>query len=462
MRVVFAGHQASLGGAQNILQSLVSALSSLDIEAIAVFPEEGDAAVAAREAGIETHLLPSSCWMFVNAEAPQSLSCSQFLDGLATRVDAWQTKLSELNPDIVVGNTGVMLEPVLAACLARIPWVWHIHEIVASDPFLQRGGIADLMLPVMNLPGGRVIVPAESVAEPLQDHVAEGRLHVVYNGVDMPDDAIPAELPGAPESGGPRLLFCGNLIERKGVTTLFDAMEKVFEKHDGAQLYIAGREYEHSLDDLLKRLNPKWHDRVVFLGFRRDIPALLRAVDLCIIPSYGDPFPVVTLEAMAAGVPVIGTRSGGMQEQIVDGETGRLVEPRDANGLSAAILEVISDPARLKSMGDAGRSRWEAYFTRRQMVEAFHKQLQDHAQAVDWTGHETAGRSVRALLALASARADEGAWLQAQFERLCGVEAEYRALLNRWPVSWLRALKRLVGGDKTTSESGPESEIGTV
>ena len=85
------------------------------------------------------------------------------------------------------------------------------------------------------------------------------------------------------------------------------------------------------------------------------------AVFVC--PSIYEPFGLINLEAMACGTPVVASRVGGIPEVVVDGETGRLVEPGDVAALGQALRETLADPERARRMGEAGRGRVEAHFS---------------------------------------------------------------------------------------------------
>jgi glycosyltransferase involved in cell wall biosynthesis len=110
--------------------------------------------------------------------------------------------------------------------------------------------------------------------------------------------------------------------------------------------------------------------RVVFTGFRRDVPALLSAVSVSVLPSLSEGLSNVVLEAMAAGVPVVATSVGGTPEIVDDGVTGLLVPPRDAGALADAISSLLTDPARRQTIGEAGRRRVEERFSLEAMVLA--------------------------------------------------------------------------------------------
>jgi glycosyltransferase involved in cell wall biosynthesis len=114
-------------------------------------------------------------------------------------------------------------------------------------------------------------------------------------------------------------------------------------------------------------------ERFRFLGFRKDAPRLVQAFDVIAVPSLIEPLGNATLEAMAAGCPVIGTRVGGIPEMIVAGETGALVEPSDPRGLADAIAQVVQDTSLRACMSQAARRRAREAFG----IDVHGRRLQD-------------------------------------------------------------------------------------
>jgi glycosyltransferase involved in cell wall biosynthesis len=117
-----------------------------------------------------------------------------------------------------------------------------------------------------------------------------------------------------------------------------------------------GPESEH-----LRRAAPPG---AVFTGYRDDVMALLDAADLLLHPSRMEGFPIALLEAMAAGVPIVATRVGGVPEIVADGETGVLIDPAAGAGeIAAAVAAVRDDPARRAALAERARLRFEERFT---------------------------------------------------------------------------------------------------
>lgn len=134
----------------------------------------------------------------------------------------------------------------------------------------------------------------------------------------------------------------GNLYPVKGHTYLIQALAKIKQTHANIQLVIAGRGNElSSLQDDAKQYEVI--DNVHFLGFREDIPEILNAIDMFVMPSLSEGMPLSILEAMAAERPVIASRVGGIPEVIVDSQTGYLSEAKSPVDLASKISKCIDD-----------------------------------------------------------------------------------------------------------------------
>jgi glycosyltransferase involved in cell wall biosynthesis len=108
--------------------------------------------------------------------------------------------------------------------------------------------------------------------------------------------------------------------------------------------------YRTRLGDLVQQHGVE--SAVHFLGHRSDVPEILGAVDLLLLPSWDEPFGLVVAEAMAVGKPVVVTNRGGVCDYVEDGLNGRLVEPRDPRAWAAAVSELLADPELLARMGE--------------------------------------------------------------------------------------------------------------
>ena len=143
------------------------------------------------------------------------------------------------------------------------------------------------------------------------------------------------------------------LIEQKGVVYGLRAFARIAPQFPSAHLVIAGDGPRRAaLESEAKTLGVA--DRVHFLGWRDDAPPVLAALDVLLMPSLWEGFGLVMLEAMAQTVPIIGSAVSAIPEVMVDGETGRLVPPRDVGALAQALGELLDDEAAAAAHGAAG------------------------------------------------------------------------------------------------------------
>lgn len=182
-----------------------------------------------------------------------------------------------------------------------------------------------------------------------------------------------------PRSGKSKeLLFVGRLEYRKGIDVLLQAMTAVLEADPDVHLRVVGDDTQPGPDGITFRqafldseAGRRWGEHVTFDG-RVDDEALREvyaACDIFVAPSRYESFGLIYLEAMREAKPVIACASGGVGEIVVDGETGLLVPPGDADALARAILRLLRSPELRRQMGAAGRRRFLERFTSEQMVE---------------------------------------------------------------------------------------------
>jgi len=203
-----------------------------------------------------------------------------------------------------------------------------------------------------------------------------GRLVVIPNGVDpAPFDraeAVDRASLGVPP-GALLTLSVGRLDPQKGLAVLLEAAATVAAIRPDWHLALAGDGPDR--DALIHRAEdfPSLAGRVHWLGRRDDVPGLLRAADLLVLPSLWEGMPNAVLEAMAARRAVVTSAVEGTEDLVIPGETGWLVPPGQAGPLAAGLLEAAADPDRRRRFGQAARARVEAGFTPRRVVEAYER-----------------------------------------------------------------------------------------
>jgi glycosyltransferase involved in cell wall biosynthesis len=171
----------------------------------------------------------------------------------------------------------------------------------------------------------------------------------------------------------------GRLALQKGQRHLIAAMPRLLERVPRAHAVIAGGgDLEDYLRDLADEVGVA--GRVHVLGPRKDIPALMHAIDVFAMPSIWEGFGLVLLEAMAAARPIVASRVATIPEVVLNGETGLLVPPGDPIALADALADLADNPQRGRTFGEAGRERLRRYFSIEKMVgdtELLYRELID-------------------------------------------------------------------------------------
>lgn len=277
---------------------------------------------------------------------------------------------------LVHANDAPSFQPVgYAARLLGLPAVTHIRfpDSLAGYGWMLKPGFTRALFVSAAL---RDLALVEAPA------LFGDKSEVIHDGVrlpDLPDPAARERLRG--ELGLPAhrtvVALTGQISEIKGIWEFIDAAALLVAAAVPAFFAILGDDLKGKgalrvkAEEVVKAKGIA--DHVRFLGFRPDAPRLIPAFDIIAVPSHVEPLGNATLEAMAAGLPVVGARVGGIPEMIVDGETGVLVPSRDAAQLAAAIEALVRNRDHARELGRRGRERARQAFS----VEAHANRVQD-------------------------------------------------------------------------------------
>lgn len=190
------------------------------------------------------------------------------------------------------------------------------------------------------------------------DPVHWDKLRIVHCGVEP--GRYRADADRAP---GRDVLFIGRLAAAKGVPVLLEAFARARAAFPDARLTLVGDgPARAALEDRCRALG--LGDAVRFTGYlsQDEVAAELSRADLFALPSFAEGVPVVLMEAMATGIPVLATRIAGIPELVEDGVSGRIVAPGDVEGFAGAMTALLADPAAARALGAAGRARVAAEF----------------------------------------------------------------------------------------------------
>jgi glycosyltransferase involved in cell wall biosynthesis len=217
----------------------------------------------------------------------------------------------------------------------------------------------------------RVIAVSSSIRGRLigRDRVPPEKISVIPNAViPAPDTSLDASGTLPDEwYGEPLIGTVARLQPEKGVANFLKAAARASVSCPSARFLVVG---DGPLREELLRLADRLglRERVRFLGHRADARALIGLLDVIVVPSLTEGTPLIVLEAMAAGVPLVASAVGGVPDQVRHGKEGLLIPPGDATALGDALLELLQDPDRAHRLGEAGRRRADSVFSHAAMV----------------------------------------------------------------------------------------------
>jgi spore coat protein SA len=348
-------------------------------------PEERDEGVEYRRVSIAQDVLAQRIARRVRVpflEQALRFDRSLYFLGYASRI---AKDIRRQRCDVVHIHNYTQFAPVIRRHNPEARIVLHMHCEWLTQ--IDRKVIAERMRSI-----DRVIGCSEYLTGTIRKAFPElaDRCHTVHNGVNV-QHFSPAGMPG--QSGAKKeqtVLFVGRVSPEKGVHVLLDAFRQVLKERPNTRLELIGplgaapaefivgctddpkvkelepmylRDYAASLK---RTLSGEMSAKVSFVG---PVPYLellnrYRAADVFVFPSvWNEPFGLPVVEAMACGVPVVATRSGGITEIVREGESGLLVERGDSKALAAALLRVLSEDHLACKMGEAGARRAREMFT---------------------------------------------------------------------------------------------------
>lgn len=381
IRVLFVSHSPHFYGAEQSLLCLLRGIDRSKFVPIVTLPdrvpEHKERLYKEISAlGIPIHVIQSSLW--INVADDTSLT-KALLDEL-TAVDQLLTLLANEKIDIVYTNTITRISGAIAAARAGLPHLYHVREVLKDHPLRSLIDI-DATFKLLARFSDAVITNSCAVATQFAPEDVQDKLRVVYNAAD----AVFFDAPSNPgilrrELGvtmDEKLIgIIGTIHPHKNHEDLIHAFALMKERNTTARIIIAGNslcDYQKRLEEIIEQSG--LNDRVHFLGFRNDIVDIVHDLDVVVIASLGEPFGRTTIEAMAAGKPVVAADTGASPEIVVDGVTGRLVPLHGHQQMADALSQIISDADLGQSMGRAGRERAQAVFSVEKYITSIQETL---------------------------------------------------------------------------------------
>jgi glycosyltransferase involved in cell wall biosynthesis len=366
-------HTGDFSGAEVAMLRLLRALPA-DVERAVACPPSGPLATALAGAGVEQLPIPGTAVSF----RLHPRWTTQGLIDIGRSVAALRAQVRRWRPDVVHANT--TRAGLLAAPLGRGD---HPRLVVQVHDIMPAGALGGVVRRVLAGAADRVVAVSQAAAGAFNAGLRGEPAGTVYISIDherfTPDGrdgagvrrslGVPADVPLLGE--------VAQITPWKGQLAAIEALAIVRRRRADAQLALVGRvafsgrgvrydngAYLEQLRDRVRRLGLE--DAVHFVGQRADVPDVMAALDLLLLPSWDEPFGTAAVEAMAIGTVPLVADGGGMSEYVQDGVSGRVLPAHEPEAWGEAAIELLDDPARRAEMGAraravAGRFTDEAY-----------------------------------------------------------------------------------------------------
>lgn len=352
LNVLYLHHVAWVGGAENSLHLLLHALDRASVRPLFAGPADGPFPAALTREGIPVFPVPFGPLKNV----PQVIRSVMRLRRIIREQSIQLLHSNGPQTNVCSG---------LAGWLEGIPVVWHVRNLLY-------GSMRDIDRLCAGL-ATRIVCNSAAIRERFRGSSAWDKSVTILNAVDLEafnpqvsDESFRRQLGVPPD--GVVVGMVGRIGLGKGHVHFIDAAIRLLRGGTKAQFVIVGDAQipeESARLELLHRQvkEAQVEDRIRFLGFRHDMPQVMRGLDILVLASDAEPCGRVLFEAMASGRAIVATDSGGTPEIVRDGSEGLLVPPRDPDALAAAIRKAVEEPAFRQRLGQAGAHRARQEFS---------------------------------------------------------------------------------------------------
>lgn len=214
-----------------------------------------------------------------------------------------------------------------------------------------------------------IIADSQSVMDFMvqKQNIAQNKIKLIYNGIDIDKYKLPIP---PKQDNIKRIGIVARLVPVKDHKSLLDGFKLLSQRLPDVELVIIG---DGTLKSELtaQAAQLQVDSRVKFLGSRRDIPELLSQLDIFVLCSIDEGMPISLLEAMAAGLPVVATKVGGIREIVVENKTGLLIQPQNPQALADAIYKILTDSPLARSMSQEAVRIVAERFSIKKMTEGY-------------------------------------------------------------------------------------------
>lgn len=374
MSTLFIHGSADLYGSAKILLQIVKVCVREKEDVVVILPHHGTLVKELEDLGIDVCI--------VNVGVLRRRYFTPW--GILGRVMLWLSATYKITrlikrysvSTIYINSANVILGPILK-WLTGLPLIWHLHEIVENPSILK------YFLVRLIEKSNQVIAVSDATRDFWMRQSTKLNIHLLHNGIPTSDfkhavSLNDSEFPFTLKNTNNAILIAmvGRVQPWKGQAYFLNIMKSFFDEMKVSELNVyaimvgdAYPGYEYYVAELKQSIvDNELGDKVFYIGYRRDIPAILASIDLLVLPSLlPDPLPTVVLEAMASGKPVLATLQGGASEMILEGETGAFMPLDDHKKAAETLRSLLLDTEKMREMGQKGNQRVNEYFS----LEAF-------------------------------------------------------------------------------------------
>ncbi|MDQ2937833.1 MAG: glycosyltransferase, partial [Acidobacteriota bacterium] len=380
MKILYYNHTGRVSGAERVLLQIVAQLSRDRFEPVLLCPADGTLQDDAQAVGVlcdsVNELQARFTWRLGHL--------IRYFASFISIIRQVRKRVIESQPELIHANSlraGLVIST--ATLGLRKPIIWYVHDVLPRHPFS-----AFIRLFVLLFPPARIVTVSQISRDRLLGNLLRvfprrTEVTVIHNSVDaerfrpQPAKVIEIRKELQLRSRDALIGIVGNLSPVKAQLELITSFADVLKRIPDATLLIVGAAIFNRDDRYQQRLVLHARalgiaNRVRFLGHREDIPSIMSSLDLLVLNSRSEAFPLVALEALACGVPLLSTAVGGVPELITHGKNGWLIPSGDPRKLKEAIVSLIEQPSLRGRLAKNGQRHVQTNFT----VAAFMAQVE--------------------------------------------------------------------------------------
>lgn len=353
LTICFLSHSAGIAGAEKAFPKLLEGLQKNGIKIRVLLPSAGEVMRELDKRDISFEILHYSRWLnqdnILLKRIKRTIKNILMILPTAIKIHRWKC-------DVVYSNTSTICVGAFAAKLLGLPHIWHFREFGSEDYGYKYDLGNTFSLWLTNKLSTVCLTNSKAVYEKYRAFIPEHKLKVIYEGYENDLQETNQTNLDIKNPLTFKCIIVGTLHEAKGHKDAIRAIKILLKTGRNIKLYIVGSGFDHYKKELQELINELGIEQSIeFLGYLTNPKIVIAQCDLLLMCSRSEAFGLVTIEAMQAGIPVIGTRAGGTVELIREGVNGFLYTPENYIELAEKIDILYQNPERAKKMGIYGK-----------------------------------------------------------------------------------------------------------